>query len=72
MIKWIARSGTLFTIETVLTINWVVWNRTVLTFNCAWTKTILILNWIVWIRTVWLNWIDWNRNAFDCQPVYSC
>ena len=41
-----------FDIETVLTLNWIIWNRTVLAFNCAWTKTILILNWIVWNRTV--------------------
>ena len=31
----------------VLMLNWIVWNRTVLTFTCVWTKTILILNWIV-------------------------
>ena len=46
-------------------LNWIAWNRTVLTFNCVWRKSILILNWIVWIRTVWLNWIAWNRNVFD-------
>ena len=55
---------TVFDIETVLTLNWIVLNRTVLTFNCVWTKTILILNWIVLIRIVWLNWIHWNRNVF--------
>ena len=38
----------------------IVWNGTVLTFDCVWTKTILILNW-----TVWLDWITWNRNVFD-------
>ena len=54
-----------FDIETVLTLNWIVWNRNALTFNCVWTKTILILNWIVWNRTVWLNWVAWNRNVFD-------
>ena len=27
-------------------LNWIVWNRTVLIFNCVWTK--IILNWIVW------------------------
>ena len=26
--KWIARNGTVFVIETVLKLNWVVWNRT--------------------------------------------
>ena len=38
----------------VLMLNLITWNRTVLTFNCMWTKTILILNWIVWIRTDYL------------------
>ena len=49
----------------ILMLNWITWNKTVLTFNCVWTKTILILNWIVWNRTVRLNWIAWNRNVFD-------
>ena len=31
----------------VLMLNWIVWNRTVLTFNCVQTKTILILSWII-------------------------
>ena len=44
----------------VLRLNWIVWNITVLIFNCVWTKIILIQNWIVW-----LNWIAWNRNIFD-------
>ena len=30
----------------VIMLNWIVWNRTVLTFNCK--KTVLILIWIVW------------------------
>ena len=51
-------------------VNWIVWNRTVLTFNCMWTKTILILNWIVWIRTVWLNWIAWNRTVHSRQMPF--
>ena len=45
-------------------LNWIVWNRTVLTFKYAWTKPILIQNWIVSIRTVWLNLIAYNRNVF--------
>ena len=49
----------------VLMLNWITWNRTVLTFNCVGTKSILILNWIFWNRTVWINWIAWNRNVFD-------
>ena len=36
----------------VLMLNWIVWNRTVLTFNWVWTKSILILNWVVWNRTL--------------------
>ena len=49
----------------VLILNWIVWNRTVLPFNCDWTKTILIVNWIVWSVTVGLNWITWNKNVYD-------
>ena len=48
----------------VFILKWIVWNRTVLIFNCVW-KNILILNWIVWIRVVWLNLIAWNGNVFD-------
>ena len=36
----------------VLMLNWIVWNRNVLKFNCEWIKSIPILNWIVWNRTV--------------------
>ena len=50
----------------VLMLNWILWNSTVLTFNCVQTKTILILNWIVWIRTAW------KRNIFDNQTMYLC
>ena len=51
----------------VLMLNWIAWNRAILTFNCVFT-----LKGIVWIRTVWLNWIAWNRNVFDNWTVYSC
>ena len=51
-------------------LNWIVWNRTVLSSNCELKKNILILNWIVWIRTVWLNWIAWNRKVFGNLTVY--
>ena len=44
-------------------------NRTVLIFNCVWTKNILILNWNVWIRTAGLYWIAWNGNVFDIETV---
>ena len=49
----------------VLMLNWIVRNRTVLTFNCVYTISMIILNWIVWNKTVWLNWIAWNRDDFD-------
>ena len=37
-------------------LNWIVWNRTVLTLNCVYKqkKTVLMLNWIVWNRTVYM------------------
>ena len=46
MLYWIVSNGTVFDIETGLTLN----------------GYVLILNWIIWIRTVWINWIAWNRN----------
>ena len=42
----------------VLILNWIVWNKTALTFNRMGTKTVLVPNWIVWNRTVRLNWIN--------------
>ena len=35
MLHWIVWNGTVFDIETVFTLNWIVIYRTVLTFNCA-------------------------------------
>ena len=35
-------------------LNWIVWNRTVFTFNCK-QKTVVILNCIVWNRTDYLT-----------------
>ena len=35
MLDWIVWNGTVFDIETVLTFNWIVVYRTVLTFNCV-------------------------------------
>ena len=52
-----------FDIETVLTLNWIVWNRTLLTFNCV-DKNILRLSWIIWKK-----WIAWNRNIFDNETI---
>ena len=46
---------TTFDTETVLTLNWIVWNWTVFDI-----ETVLTLNWIVIY-----NWIVWNRNDFD-------
>ena len=43
-------------LKCVLKLNWIVWNRTVLTFNCLSAKTIFILNWIVWnLIQHWIN-----------------
>ena len=35
-------------------LNWIVWNKTVFTFKCVWTKKNyeFMLNWIVWNRTL--------------------
>ena len=57
MLNWIVWNGTVFDIETVLTLNWIVIYRTVLTFNFVQRKSILVLNWISGIRIVWLNWM---------------
>ena len=65
MLNWIAWDGTVFCM-----LDRIVCNRTVLTFNCVWTKTILILNLIVWIRTVWLNWIAWNQCFWPLNCVF--
>ena len=65
MLSWITWNRTVFDIQTVLMLNWIVLNITVLTFRCVQTKTILKLDWIAWIRIVWLNGIAWNRNVFD-------
>ena len=51
----------------VLMLNWIAWNRTVLTFKLRFD----ILNWIAWNRTVFdietvltLNWNVWNRTVY--------
>ena len=43
MLNWIVWKRNVFDIEIVLKLNGIVWNRTVLTFNCIGTKTILKL-----------------------------
>ena len=48
---------TVFDIENVLTLNWIVWNRTVWLNWIGWNRKlncVLMLNWIVWNRTVYL------------------
>ena len=65
MLKSIVWSWTVFDFETVLTLNWIVIYRTVLTFYCGKQKSVVTLNWISLIRTAWINWIVWNRNVFD-------
>ena len=67
MLNWIVWNGTVFDVETVLTLKWIVSFRIVLTFNCVQTKSVPILNWISWIRTAWLNWIARNRNVFHIK-----
>ena len=57
----------------VFKLNWIAWNRTVLTFklstyaklNCFKWNCFCMLKWISWNRSVWLNWIALNRNIFD-------
>ena len=60
MLSWNVWNGTVFDLETVLTLNWIVCIRTV------W------LNWIDWNRNdflqlncvLMLNWIVWNRSVY--------
>ena len=35
LLNWIVWNGTVFDIETLLTVNGIVWYRTALTFNCV-------------------------------------
>ena len=35
MLNWIVLNGTVFDIGTVLTLNWIIEYRSVLTFNCV-------------------------------------
>ena len=72
LLNWIVWNGTVFDIETVISQNWIVIYRTVLTFNCVPTKLAELnclnklnslkqkcfwqLNWVLM-----LNWIVRNR-----------
>ena len=67
-------------------LNWIVWNRTVLTFklhtyaklNCSKWNCFSMQNWIAWNRTVFnietilmLNWIVWNRTVLTFNCVWT-
>ena len=68
MLNWIIWNITIFHIETVLTLNWIVGNRAVwlnwiaLNRKVFDNKTLLMLNWIVWNRTVSLYKMDLTLN----------
>ncbi len=50
MQNWIVSKKTVFDIEIVLILNWIVWNGTVF---WLWNR-VLMLNWIVWNKTVYM------------------
>ena len=55
MLNWIVLNWTVFDIETVLTLNWIVIYNYLnsLKLKCFWQlNLILMLNWIVWNRTI--------------------
>ena len=50
----------------ILMLNWIAWNRTVLTFKLhAYAK----MNCFKWNCFCMLNWIVWNRTLFDIETV---
>ena len=61
----------------VLMLNWITWNRTVLTLklctyakvNCLKWNCFCTLNWIAWNLNcvLMLNWIDWNRTVLTLK-----
>ena len=66
----------------VCMLNWIAWNRTILTFklraytklNCLKWNCFCMLNWIIWtifdIETVLTqNWIVWNRTVLTFNSV---
>ena len=55
MPNWIIWNETAFDIETVLTLDWIVIYRTVLTFNCVNKTCIYTKLKIVWYRTDYLH-----------------
>ena len=56
MPNWLAQNRTVFDIETVFMLNWIVWIRTIWLNWIAWNRnifnneTVLMLNWIVCIK----------------------
>ena len=44
MLNRVVWNGIVFDVLTVLTLNWIAWNRTDLRFNCVLAKIILKLN----------------------------
>ena len=52
----------------VIMLNWIAWNRTVLTFRlCTYAK----LHRLKWNCFCILNWIVWNRTVFDIEIVFT-
>ena len=60
--NWILSMGQI-ELNCVLMLNWIAWNRTVLTFKlCTYAK----LNCLKWSCFCMLNWIVWNEAVFVC------
>ena len=62
MLEWTVWNRTTFYIESGITLDWIIWNGTVLTFN-----------WNGWIRIIWRYWIARNKKKMflTIKPVYS-
>ena len=52
----------------VLMLNWIAWNKTVLTFKL---RTYAKLNCLKWNCFCMLNWIVWNESVFDIETVLT-
>ena len=52
----------------LLELNWIAWNRTVLTFKL---RTYAKLNCLNWHCFCMLNWIIWNKTVFDIETVLT-
>ena len=68
MLNWIIWNRTVFDIETVFTLNWIVTYNCLnklnsLKWKCFWQlNCVLMLNWIVWNRTDYLH-----KNGFGVK-----